>query len=195
MSIFINYTWAAGLSLALFLGCAQGLGAAERAPTAKTDCGVHALYVLLHLKGHPVSIDRLEEVLPPRREDGYSMAELSAAADSLGLYLEGVRFARGDKPLDHPAIAFLQDARGGHFTVLRPVGTTGSMVQVIDPPHAPWITDYDRLFDARPWTGRVLMPRERWPVRRTLSLLLAGLTGVLFLALRRRNRLMPSSRS
>ena len=77
-------------------------------------------YVLLRLEGRSVTIDRLESVLPPRHRDGYSMAELSKAAASLGLTLEGVRFAKGDRALDRPAIAFVKDAKGGHFTVLRP---------------------------------------------------------------------------
>jgi hypothetical protein len=47
------------------------------------------------------------------------------------------------------------------------------MVQVIDPPHVPWITDYDRLFASRPWTGRILLPRDPWPVRYAVPLSIA----------------------
>ncbi|MGC8642079.1 MAG: cysteine peptidase family C39 domain-containing protein [Isosphaeraceae bacterium] len=104
--------------------------AAEQQGQTRLDCGVNALFVLLRLEGRPISYDRLESALPPRQPDGYSMAELSAAARSLGLPLDGVKFVKGDKPLDRPVIAFFQNTRGGHFTVLRPVGTTGTMVQV-----------------------------------------------------------------
>ncbi len=128
----------------------------------KLDCGVNALYVLLHLEEKPVSIDRLVSALPAPNPEGYSMAELAATARSLGLPLEGVRFAKGDSRPDKPMIAFLKDARGGHFAVLRPVGTTGTMVQVIDPPYPSWITDYDRLLTAGSWTDRVLLPRAPW---------------------------------
>lgn len=103
----------------------------------RPDCGVNALFVLLRLEGVPVTLDRLEATLPRRQPDGYSMAELAAAARSLGLSLEGVRFDRGDRPPDRPAIMFLKDGQGGHFAVLRPVGTTGTMVQVIDPLRRP----------------------------------------------------------
>ena len=129
------------------------------APDEKTsfDCGVNALYVILRLESRPVTIDRLLSALPARHPDGYSMAELSAASRSLGLSLEGVRFVKGDKALDRPAIAFFKDEKGGHFAVLRPVGTTGTMVQVIDPPSAPWIADYDRVLASKPWTGRILI--------------------------------------
>lgn len=101
------------------------------------------------------------------------MAELTAVADSFGWNLEGVRFAKGDRALDRPAIAFVKEAKGGHFAVLRPVGTTGTTVQVIDPPHVPWITDYDRLFASRHWTGRILQPRDPWPVRHAIPMVLA----------------------
>ena len=126
----------------------------------KIDCGVDALFILLWLEGRQATLDRLDAALPPRRPDGYSMGELKAAAANLGLILDGVRFNKGDKPLKRPAIAFLEDGSAGHFAVLRPVGTTGTMVQVIDPPHVPWIADYERILSTRSWTGRILVPRE-----------------------------------
>jgi hypothetical protein len=131
----------------------------------KLDCGVTALFILLRLEGRSITLERVESALPPRHPAGYSMAELSAAAGSLGLPLEGVRLSQADKPLDRPAIAFVSGAAGGHFAVLRPVGTTGTMVQVIDPPRAPWIADYARVFAASTWTGRVLVPADPWLVR------------------------------
>lgn len=148
--------------------------ASEAGGTTTLDCGVNALYLLLQLEGRPVTFDRLESMLPPRHPDGYSMAELSGASRSLGLSLEGVRFAKGDKPLTRPAIAFFKDAKGGHFMVLRPVGTTGTMVQVIDPPNVPLIADYDWVFESRPWMGRILVPGSPWYVRNAIPLMLAG---------------------
>jgi Peptidase C39 family len=149
--------------------------ASEAGETTRLDCGVHALYILLHLEGRPVAFDRLKSALPPWHPDGYSMAELSRVSRSLGLDLEGVRFAKGDKALVRPAIAFIKDVKGGHFMVLRPLGTTGTMVQVIDPPNVPWITDYERLLVSRPWTGRILLPRDPWSVRYAIPLVLACL--------------------
>ena len=153
--------------------------------TTKLDCGVNALFVLLRLEGRPVTLDRLTAVLPARHPEGYSMAELSQASRVLGLDLEGVRFTKGDKALKRPAIAFLKDVKGGHFTVLRPVGTTGTMVQVIDPPHAPWIADYDRVFATKPWTGRILSPRASWWVRHAALLSAVAVCAVLLTVLRR----------
>jgi hypothetical protein len=142
--------------------------------TTKIDCGANALFVLLQLEGRPVSVETLDKSLPVRHPDGYSMAELSQASEKLGLGLQGIRFAKGDRAPQRPSIAFLKDAKGGHYAVIRPVGTTGKMVQVIDAPHAPWITDYDRLVDSRPWTGRILTRREPWPMRHAASLLAAS---------------------
>jgi hypothetical protein len=182
----------ARLSLVVLLAQAVTARGAGPGETTKPDCGVNALFVLLRLEGRPVTLDRLESALPARRPDGYSMAELSAAAGSLGLGLEGVRFAKGDRALNRPAIAFLRDAKGGHFAVLRPVGTTGTMVQVIDPPAAPWIADYDRLFAARTWTGRILVPRDPWPIPYAKPLL-AVAAGATLLAAARWRRKRPSN--
>ena len=156
--------------------------AADPQGKTKLDCGVNALFVLLHLEGRPISFDRLESALPPRRPDGYSMTELAGAAWSLGLPLDGVKFMKGDKPLGRPAIAFFQNARGGHFAVLRPVGTTGTMVQVIDPPHVPLITDYDRILGSKGWTGRILLSGPPWYKRRSTFSAVAGVC-LLFVAL------------
>ena len=108
------------------------------------------------------------------------MAELSEASSRLGLEVDGVRLTIGDQPLDRPALVFLEDASGGHFAVLRPVGRTGTMVQVIDPPSPPWIADYERLLSAKPWTGRILVPRDAWLTRNGLPLL-ATAVGMLLL--------------
>ena len=164
------------------LGPALSVAAAGPDEQTKLDCGVNALFVLLRLEGRLVTLDRLESALPFRHPQGYSMAELAAGGRALGLSLEGVRLARGDKGLDRPAIAFLKDAKGGHFAVLRPVGSTGTMVQVIDPPHVPWIGDYDRVFSARPWTGRVLVRRDPWLVRNMIPSLMALAGSILIVA-------------
>jgi len=176
------------VGLTSLLGLFMGVGTAFADETTELDCGVDALFVLLKLEGIQVSIDRLDAALPPRRPDGYSMAELATAARECGLRLEGMRFTKTDEPLKRPAIALLEDSRGGHFLVLRPVGSTGTMVQVIDPPHAPWIIDYDRLLAGPKWTGRILIPRSTWKVRQAAPWLSAAAGVVLFAVGMRRGR-------
>jgi len=87
-----------GLLVSLLLGLDAGAAGPEE--TTKLGCGVNSLYILLRLEGRPVSLDRLDSVLPPRRPDGSSMAELTAGARLLGLRLEGVRFAKGNQTLE-----------------------------------------------------------------------------------------------
>jgi hypothetical protein len=79
---------------------------------------------------------------------------------------------------------FLKDGKGGHFAVLRPVGTTGTMVQVLDPPNAPWIGDCTQVMSTKAWTGRVLIARDPWPYRHVLAAALAS-AGLSALALSR----------
>ena len=153
--------------------------------TTKSDCGTNALFILLRLEGHAVTLERLASVMPPQQPGGYSMAELSEAARLFGLRVDGVRFARGDRALKRPAIAFLKYGKDGHFAVLRPVGNTGTMVQVIDPPSVPRILDYDRVFSGKSWTGRVLVARDTWSIISMVPLIatVAGsvLLGILLL--------------
>lgn len=184
-----------GLVVIVALGQAAVSLAAGSETVMKLDCGVNALFLLLRLEGRPIPLDRLESVLPPHSADGYSMAELSAAARSLGLSLDGVKFAKGDKPLDRPAIAFFQDARGGHFAVLRPVGTTGTMVQVIDPPRVPMIIDYDRILSLKGWTGRILLPSPPWYRRRATLTAVAGVSLLLVLLAYARRHRPPDARA
>ena len=153
--------------------------AAASDESTKLDRGANALFVLLRLEGRPVTLERLVEALPARDPKGYSMAELAAAAHTCGLDLDGIRFDKSDQPLTRPAIVFLQDAKAGHFAVLRPVGNTGAMVQVIDPPYAPWIADYNRVIAAKPWTGRILTPRNNVRAWGTVVAATAGVALIL----------------
>ncbi len=128
----------------------------------RLDCGVNSLYLLLRLEGRSPSFDELLGTLPTTHPDGLSMAELMDASGLFGLKLDGVQFPKGGGVLDRPMIAFFQGPKNGHFAVIRPVGTTRKMVQVIDPPNPPWIGDLDRLPSNKAWTGRVLIPRKPW---------------------------------
>lgn len=160
----------------------------DKESTTRLDCGVNSLFVLLSLEQRPVSIDRLLDSLPARHPEGYSMAELSDAPQSLGLRLEGVRLARGTVPFPRPGIVYLKDERGGHYAVFRPVGTTGTMVQVIDPPFAPWVADYQSVFAAKPWTGQILIASQPWTARQLLLISMAciSLTFLVLSSLARR---------
>jgi len=154
------------------------------------DCGMEALYILLNSEGRPVRIDDLRQALPPPRPTGYCMAELQRAALRLGQPLEGHRLDEDDFPLAKPVIVFIRFGTHGHFATLRPVGDSGSLIQISDPPHHPQVIDYEDLVRTRYWTGMVLVPASPRAQRmwRTLTLFAAlglGIAGVVTLARRR----------
>ena len=152
-----------GTSLIVALvGWSPGRAAEE---TARLECGIDALYILLRLEGQKPSYGQLQNALPITNSKGHSMAELQDAAALFGLRLDGLQLNRRAEVLDQPMIGFLQSPSKGHFVVLRPVGTTGTMVQIIDPPNAPWIGDLNRITSKKVWTGRVLVPHKPWFAR------------------------------
>jgi hypothetical protein len=55
------------------------------------------------------------------------------------------------------------------------------MVQVIDPPSAPWIADLDRVIGSKNWTGKVLTPRDPW-IHRAAPTALSLAAGSLLIA-------------
>lgn len=144
------------------------------------DCGSNALFVLLHLEGRGASLQELDDILPTRHPKGYSLEELARSSKRLGLELEGQQLRRRDLPLKRPAIAFSQSPSGGHFSVLRPIGTTGTMAQVIDPPHPTRIVDYSELMRMPSWTGRILVVADPWWKRYGLGIA-CGIAGAAIL--------------
>lgn len=149
-----------GFIVAVGLGLAAcGSAPAEETTAREPNCGLNALFLLAKLSGGPADLGRIERALPARRAGGYSMAELRAGGRAVGLDLQGVRFGKRDVPLDRPAIAFLDTPGEGHFVALQPVGSMGTMVQVLDPPYAPALVDYSQLLARRSWSGRLLVRR------------------------------------
>lgn len=132
------------------------------------DCGAYCLYLMARLEGRAIDVPKLERALPARHPAGSSMLELQRSARALGMRFRGIRFGKNDAPLDRPAIAFLNASGEGHYVVLRPVGFTGTMVQVMNPPLVPRVIDYKNLFNTPSWTGRLLVPEtafEYWAPR------------------------------
>ncbi len=124
------------------------------------SCGHWALYILCRLEGRPVDLATVAARLSGGSAAGHSLAQIRAAAASCGLRLRGVRLGPGDWPLDRPALIHLDRHASGHFVVIRPIGHTGKLVQVIDGPHRVEVLDFDRLTSSPEWTGRALVPRR-----------------------------------
>lgn len=123
------------------------------------DCGVNALYLLCQIEGRPVELAQVTRGLPTRDPRGFSMMELARAAEAVGLPLDGIEIRRGEVSIDRTGIAYLSDGGDGHFVLVRPIGTTGKMVQVLDPPSFPRVMEYQELTSVKSWTGRMLVPR------------------------------------
>lgn len=112
------------------------------------------------------------------------MAELREAARACGLTLVGVRLPRSGHAPDRPALVFLEGEDHGHFLVVRPVGHSGKLIQVIDSIGDPVVMDAADLYASNQWTGLALVPvRPNWPLRIAVGLMiLSGFSFVLLLA-------------
>jgi ABC-type bacteriocin/lantibiotic exporter with double-glycine peptidase domain len=135
----------------------RDLAGAEPATPGPGDCGTLALYHLLHLEGRPIDFDRIELMLGAPTPEGHSFRELREAASSFGLKLDAVALRKQLSAIRHAALVFVKSDRQGHFVVVRPVGHTGRLVQVLDGDRPPVVIDAERLFASPSWTGLALI--------------------------------------
>ncbi len=146
------------------------------------DCGAKALYQMLRLEGRPVELSRLIELLGPSTSEGRSFLSLRRAAGECGLNLEAVALSKSQSSLNGPALAFIRGENEGHFLVVRPVGHTGRLVQILDGDNDPSVIDVESLRASPAWTGLILIPkRTNWPAVVSVVVFLAS---TLALALR-----------
>jgi hypothetical protein len=146
------------------------------------DCGTIALHTLLVIEGRSLGVDELRARMPPLALRGRSIAELRDAARATGLQLVGVSLAKGTRAPDRPALVFFRRGEHGHFAVIRPVGHSGKLIQVIDIAEAPTVMDASDLYASPEWTGLALIPRRPNPAFVLLATLLA-VSGSILLAL------------
>jgi hypothetical protein len=159
------------------------------------DCGFQAIWILLSLEARPTAIPQLEARLPAPSPRGYSMKELRDAAGASGLGLTGIFLRKGSRVPDRPALVFLKRGQHGHFIVIRPVGHTGKLIQVIDSVEAPQVKELADLYASPEWTGLALVPsRPNWAARVAGALaLLSGIGLILAFAIPRlRRRCQPA---
>ncbi len=143
------------------------------------DCGARALYHLLRLEGRSTELDRLLGILGPSTSPGRSFLSLRHAARECGLNLEAVALPKTPPSLSGPALAFIKGESEGHFLVVRPVGHTGRLVQVLDGDREPVVLDAESLFASPAWTGLALVPRRtNWAVVISVSVFLLSAIGL-----------------
>jgi|GEM_PF-6261486 len=120
------------------------------------SCGPVALTTLLHLEGRRVASNSVNAQFPDRPR--HSMAELRQVAHRFGMELRGVRLDESNWPLDRPALVLFERRGSGHFAILRSVGHSNKLAQVIDPNHEVSVLDVERIFASPSWTGAALIP-------------------------------------
>jgi ABC-type bacteriocin/lantibiotic exporter with double-glycine peptidase domain len=140
---------------------AQDPSAASPTDAPVYDCGTLALFTWARLHGQTATLSDIEAQLPALPRGGYSLLQLRDAARALGLRANGVALGREPAALDGPALAFLTRGGHGHFIVIRPVGHTGRLVQVIDPTHENRVLDLKTLIASEEWSGAGLVVDER----------------------------------
>jgi hypothetical protein len=151
----------AGISLVIAFAISGRVN--PRADSPKTepwDCGTFALYHLLKLESRPTDLVRLRSVLPAPGAAGHSLRYLRDAARRFGLPLDAVVLPKRRSAIKGPILMFVKRDREGHFIVVRPVGHTGHLVQVLDGERLPIVIDADRPFASPSWTGLALVPRR-----------------------------------
>lgn len=126
---------------------------------APADCGTVALYHLLRLEGKPASVDGLLQFLPDRGPDGHSLLELRETARRHGLTLDACVIPKKPGTIQSPVLLYFKGQNAGHFLVVRPVGHTGRLVQILDGEFTPEVIDAERLMASPAWTGIALIPR------------------------------------
>lgn len=121
-------------------------------------CGVDSLYILSRLEGRRASLATIQAMLGRSGPQGHSLVSLREGAFLLGLSLRGARIGLEDWPLDRPALVHFKGQPRGHFAVIRPVGHTGKLVQVIDGADHVEVEDFDHLVKLPTWDGLALVP-------------------------------------
>lgn len=132
----------------------------------RISCGTYALYYLLGLEHKRVGLPQIAGVLNTGDERGNSLRELLGAGRSLGLELKAVLIQPTDPFPAGPLIAHLRFSEHGHFVVLRRLGSSGTLVQVLDGIGEPEVREELELRALPEWTGVALVPeRPNWLLR------------------------------
>jgi hypothetical protein len=146
---------------------------------ARSACGEAALYNLLRIEGHDVPYFKIALRLPSGDARGHSMAQLRDAARDLGIELVGVRISRFESPPTNPLLMLQRRSGHGHYVVVRRVGHSGKLLQVIDSSSPPTILDAVDFGASADWTGMALA--ERRPRRPPLGLVIGAVGALLIL--------------
>ncbi len=156
------------------------------ARSKRFDCGTLSLYFLSRLEGKALDLNQIAARLPVTKREAFSLRDLKVAAHAYELPLIGIRIRK--RP-DRPALVYLGGPDVGHFLVIRPVGQSGKLVQVLDSDRDPFVTDFKDLAESDAWTGLALVPvRPNWAGRVAGGLALVS--GLVLLGMNARRRVI-----
>jgi len=182
---------AVALAVASWPSGPSGQAPQAQKPAVRYDCGTLALHALLAVEGRPAPLDTLKLRLGAGAPNGHSMAELRHAAGAFGVALTGVTLARSGRAPDRPALVFVRRGDHGHFLVIRPVGHSGRLIQVIDADTDPIVMEAAEFCASPQWTGLALVPRRRawaYPVAAGVLVGASSVCGLYMLGRLRRPR-------
>lgn len=151
----MNRTIATLIAAALFPVAASASDTEGHIP-----CGVSTLFMMARLQGLPVTLEEVELSLGPGSAGGHTLAELILAGGSFGLKLQAVKFDPDGFQPNAPLIAHLTRNDMGHYVILQPVGHSGHLIQVLDPPDLVEVLDSDDFARTSGWRGVALAPAK-----------------------------------
>jgi hypothetical protein len=146
---------------------------------------------MLALHGRSPDVQQLVRQLAPQGDGRLSMLTIRNAASQAGLIVEGRQLDRTSTLPARPFIAYLSEPEG-HFVVIRPIGRTQTLVQVLDGMNEPFVIDHERLKNSPSWTGRILITPEP-TLRLWLLAITSGFVLLLLIAIWRTGRAARST--
>jgi len=148
------------------------------------SCGAMCILVLARLQESTVDLPAIQAELGPPSFAGHSIKQMASALEALGMPCSAVSVLPSDWPIQGMGIFHTQNGERGHYVVVRPVGHSGQLAQVLDPTGSVLVEDYEALAQAPGWTGSCLLihsPRTK----HGLTAVTTVATACGFLAIRR----------
>jgi hypothetical protein len=160
----------------------------------QADCGPNALYVLMKLEGHNVTLQQVKKLVPLDPVRGCSMETLISASKKLGVPVEA-RFVKPGELSKVPRPFILhgitsQEKNLGHFIVVVDFDKKKKIYSLIDPIRETYTRNPESSL-LHGYSGYLLIPRYsniwKWNMLSGVSLTLCGL-GLLVILYRRKIR-------
>jgi ABC-type bacteriocin/lantibiotic exporter with double-glycine peptidase domain len=136
---------------------ARAVPAAERAQEQDAnDCGSLSLFLLMRMCGREVGLKQIHERLNSSDPRGVTMRAIMDASRVLKFPLRAVRYGPHSL-IREPALIHLSRGGRGHYAVVRPVGGSGTLLQMSDGFEEPRVLEMGKLYSSPYWNGLALV--------------------------------------